>query len=224
MNRTEERIPQHLQIAWDVEIVMDDGVVLRADVYRPPGGGRYPALMNLGPYAKGYAFQDYAPIQWQQLTTEHPEVLAETTSLFAQWETVDPEKWVPHGYAVVRIDARGTGRSPGMMDPWSARERRDYYTCIEWAALQKWCTGKIGLSGISYHAANQWMVATLRPPHLAAICAWEGMSDFYRDAVRHGGILCDFWKYLDQQTGREDATWPGFARRSEPRDRYAGHR
>jgi uncharacterized protein len=151
--------------------------------------------MNLGPYAKGFSFSEYAPIQWRQLTTEHPEVERVTSGLYAQWETVDPEKWVALGYAVVRVDARGTGRSPGFMDPWSTQERHDYYQCIEWAAAQPWSNEKVGLSGISYHAANQWMVATLKPPHLAAICIWEGMADFYRDGARHGGILCDFWLF-----------------------------
>ncbi len=184
-----------IHVDWDAEIPLSDGTNLRADVYRPESDTPCPVLMSLGPYAKGFAFQDYAPIQWRQLTAEHPEVVRDTSGLFAQWETVDPEKWVPHGYAVVRVDARGTGRSAGFMDPWSSRERHDYYECIEWAAAQPWCSGKIGLSGISYHAANQWMVATLKPPHLAAICVWEGMADFYRDGARHGGILCDFWLF-----------------------------
>jgi predicted acyl esterase len=184
-----------MHIAWDVPIVMDDGAVLVADVYRPSAEGVYPVILNLGPYGKGYAFQEYAPIQWQQLTSEHPEVLRGTSNAYAQWETVDPEKWTALGYAVVRVDARGTGCSPGFMDPWSSRERHDYYGAIEWAGVQPWSNGKVGLAGVSYHAANQWMVATLKPPHLAAICIWEGMADFYRDAARHGGILCDFWVF-----------------------------
>ena len=182
-----------MHIDWDVPIGMDDGAILYADVYRPSNGGAFPVILNLGPYGKGYAFQEYAPIQWQQLTGEHPDVLLGTSNAYAQWETADPEKWTNHGYAVVRVDARGTGRSPGFMDPWSERERRDYYTAIEWAGVQPWSTGSVGLAGVSYHAANQWMVATLEPPHLKAICIWEGMADFYRDAARHGGILCDFW-------------------------------
>jgi predicted acyl esterase len=50
----------------------------------------------------------------------------------------------------------------------------------------------VGLLGISYYAANQWLVAALRPPHLTAICPWEGFTDFYRDLNRHGGILIRF--------------------------------
>ena len=216
-------IPQSVTVAWDVAIPMDDDVVLRADVYRPRADGRYPVLMNLGPYAKGFSFQDYAPIQWEQLTSEHPEVVAGSSNLFAQWETVDPEKWVPHGYVVIRVDARGTGRSPGFMDPWSERERSDYAACIEWAAAQPWCSGKVGLSGISYHAANQWMVAMRMPPHLAAMCIWEGMADFYRDGAprRHSLRLLEI---LDQQAGRKNAARHRFPRSAQPRDGQTGDR
>src|SRR5207244_1326121 len=82
-----------------------------------------------------------------------------STNKYANWEVVDPEKWVPDGYACVRVDSRGAGRSPGVLDLWSARETRDLYDCIEWAAGQPWSNGKVGLSGISYYAMNQWQVA-----------------------------------------------------------------
>ena len=75
------------------------------------------------------------------------------------WEVVDPEKWVPDGYACVRVDSRGAGRSPGVLEPFSPRETRDFYECIEWAGGQPWSTGKVGLNGISYYAMNQWHVA-----------------------------------------------------------------
>src|SRR6185437_1956024 len=55
-----------------------------------------------------------------------------------------------------------------------------------------WSTGKVGINGISYYAMNQWTVGALRPPHLAALCIWEGSSDYYRELCRHGGILSDF--------------------------------
>ena len=89
-------------------------------------------------------------------------------------------------------NSRGAGRSPGFIDPFSERETLDIYHCVEWAAVQPWSTGKIGMAGISYYAINQWQVATLQPPHLAAICIWEGAADWYRDKNHHGGILCSF--------------------------------
>lgn len=58
-------------------------------------------------------------------------------------ETVDPEKWVPYDYAVVKIDSRGTGRSEGMIDSCSNREAQDFYECIEQIATEPWCNGKI---------------------------------------------------------------------------------
>jgi uncharacterized protein len=179
-------------IEWDVAIPMADGVVMRADVYRPATGVAVPAIVSYGPYGKGLAFQEGYADQWRLLTEAHPEVLAHSTGRYANWEVVDPERWVPHGYACVRVDSRGAGRSPGFMQCWSAREARDLYECIEWAADQEWCTGKIGLSGVSYYATNQWQVASLRPPHLAAIIPWEGAADYYRDVTHHGGILCTF--------------------------------
>src|SRR6185437_6631124 len=78
------------------------------------------------------------------------------------------------------------------LDIWSPRETQDLYACIEWAGTQPWCNGKVGLNGISYYAMNQWWVAALHPPHLAAMCVWEGAADYYRDVIRHGGIFCQF--------------------------------
>jgi predicted acyl esterase len=181
-----------MQIDWDVPIPMDDGVVLRADVFRPDEANRYPVIMTHGPYAKWLSFPDGFPRQWANLQAEHPEALAGTSGAHMNWETVDPERWVPDGYVVIRVDSRGAGRSPGYLDIFSPRETRDYYECIEWAAAQPWSSGKVGLLGVSYYAINQWQVAALRPPHLAAICPWEGGSDFYRDFTRHGGILNAF--------------------------------
>ena len=107
---------------------------------------------------------------------------------------------MPDGYAIVRVDSRGAGRSPGYLDVWSPREAKDIYDCVEWAGTQPWCNGKVGINGISYYAMNQWHVAPLQPPHLAALCIWEGSSDYYRELARHGGILCDF---LDDWSRRQ---------------------
>ena len=88
-----------------------------------------------------------------------PTSRAASSNRYQNWEVVDPEKWVPDGYACVRVDSRGAGRSPGLLDPFSPREARDLYECIEWAAGQPWSTGKVGLNGISYYAMNHWHVA-----------------------------------------------------------------
>jgi len=59
---------------------------------------------------------------------------------------------------------------------------------------------RVGLNGISYYGINQWHVASLEPPHLAAMCIWEGAADWYRDMTHHGGILCTFWEnWYDMQ-------------------------
>ncbi|TCQ08938.1 hypothetical protein C8J34_103326 [Rhizobium sp. PP-F2F-G36] len=181
-----------MRIDWDVPITMDDGIVLRADVFRPAIDGRFPVLMTYGPYAKGLAFQEGYPTAWAQMAGNHPDVTAGSTNLYQSWEVVDPEKWVPDGYICVRVDSRGAGASPGKIEPWSPRETKDYHDCIEWAGSQPWCNGKVGLAGVSYYGINQWQVASLQPPSLAAMCIWEGASDFYRDMSFHGGILSTF--------------------------------
>jgi predicted acyl esterase len=192
MSEIKSEIRDAMQIDWDAPIKMDDGVVLRADVFRPVGEGNYPVVLSYGPYAKGLSFQEAYKGNWSRLTESAPEVLAGSTNKYQNWELVDPEKWVPDGYACVRVDSRGAGRSPGILDVWSPRETLDLYQCVEWAGTQFWSNGKVGIHGISYYAMNQWTVGTLKPPHLAALCIWEGSSDYYRELCRHGGILSDF--------------------------------
>jgi hypothetical protein len=198
-----KEVRDDLIVEWDVPVEMDDGLVLRADVFRPVDDDEHPVLLSYGPYAKGLHFEDGYPDQWRIMCAAHPDVAAGSSNEYANWEVVDPEKWVPGGYACVRVDSRGTGRSPGFIQHFSPRETQDFYDCIEWAGVQPWSNGKVGLSGISYYAMNQWQVASLQPPHLAAICAWEGAADWYRDSTHHGGILSTFWGnwYENQVTG-----------------------
>jgi hypothetical protein len=199
-NQTKSKIRDGMRIDWDAPIPMDDGIILRADVFRPVEEGRYPVLLTYGPYAKGLAFQDGYPDAWESMVREHPDVAAGSSNLYQNWEVVDPEKWVPHGYACVRVDSRGCGRSPGYVNPFSPRETRDFAACIEWAGEQPWSSGKVGLNGISYYAINQWQVGSQQPPHLAAICAWEGAAEWYRDTSHHGGIYSTFWSnWYDMQ-------------------------
>ena len=84
-----------------------------------------------------------------------------------------------------------------------------FFDVIEWVSDQPWCSGKVGLLGVSYYAGSQWRVAARRPKGLAAMIPWEGMSDYYRDRCRPGGILSNgfikFWwnrQVITNQYGR----------------------
>jgi uncharacterized protein len=195
MSDYKSEVRDGMRIDWDVPIRMDDGLVLRADVFRPIAEGKYPAIVSYGPYGKGLAFQEGYKTAWEIMARENPDVLKGTSNQHQNWEVVDPEKWVPDGYVCVRVDSRGAGRSPGYLSHNDARENQDFHDCIEWTAAQPWCSGKVGLNGISYYASSQWRAAALQPPHLAAMCVWEGWVDYYRDSVRHGGIACTFRKH-----------------------------
>ena len=181
MNETKIRVSQpkdyKLIVEKDVKIPMRDGTLIFADVLRPDGGDeRFPAIMNLGPYQKDKV---WIP----------PEDLEEEGSEYMNWETANPLWWCPRGYALVRVDTRGTGKSPGKSEPSSHQEALDAYDVTEWIARQAWCSGKVGTLGISYHAAFQWRLANLQPPSLKAIMPWEGRADQYRDQAYHGGIF-----------------------------------
>jgi len=137
----------------------------------------------------------------QPLSSFHPKSFADVNpqhkSAHAAWETPDPGFWTSHGYAVIRADEQGLGQSPGFLDTMSRDTSEAFCEVIEWAAVQPWSSGKVGLLGISYYAGSQWRVAARQPKGLSAIVPWEGMSDYYRDRCRHGGILSNafirFW-------------------------------
>ena len=160
----------------DVAIQMRDGAIVYADVFRPKAEGRYPVLINISCYQKDKV---WVP----------PPDLEEKPDPYMNWETVTPSWWVPKGYACVRVDTRGSGKSPGLSDPGSWQEALDFYDSIEWSAKQAWCNGNVGTAGISYHATSQWKVAGMKPPSLKAIMPWEGWADAYRDSAYHGGIF-----------------------------------
>jgi uncharacterized protein len=183
-----------MRILRDEAIPMDDGIELRANVYLPPDGEQFPVVLACTNYAKDLPFSQGYPDAWERVVEAAPDVARNSSMKYISFEAVDPEKWTPHGYAVVVVDARGIGRSPGVIDSFSLRESEDYFAAIEWAAVQEWSTGKVGTMGMSYLATAQWFVANLKPPHLAGMITWEGQDDNLRGLSYHGGIPGDFYR------------------------------
>lgn len=169
--------PTHkMKIEKDVDIPMRDGTILKADVFRPDAPGKFPVLMNMGIYQKDKL---WVP----------PHDLEEKPNPTMNWETVNPEWWVPRGYICLRVDERGSGKTPGQLIAYSQQEAIDFYDAIEWAGHQSWSSGNVGTIGISFFARTQWWVANLKPPSLKCIMPWEGAADQYRDVLYHGGIF-----------------------------------
>jgi uncharacterized protein len=181
-----------LTIDHDVAVTVRDGTLLRVNVYRPPGEGRFPVLLSAHPYGK-----DQLPVKTllgYRVSIQY-RVLRQTDevsfSTLTGWEAPDPVWWTEHGCAVVNCDLRGAGTSEGQGALFSDQEGEDVCDLIEWAGAQEWSTGAVGLLGVSYLAMSQWKAAALRPASLKAMCPWEGFTDAYRDLYRPGGIRED---------------------------------
>lgn len=144
-----------------VAVPMRDGTVLRADVYRPRAGGRYPALVLRTPYDKAVA---------QQVTYDHPA------------------RYARRGYLVVAQDVRGRYASGGTFAPYR-HEAADGADTIAWAAGLDGCTGRVGMYGFSYAGAAQLLAAAERPAALTCASPAFTSSDFYDDWTYVGGAL-----------------------------------
>lgn len=180
-------LPDGIIVERDVRVRMRDGLHLAATVSRPEEDGQFPVVMCVTAYGK-----DLRPDEYSTLPAIQRAGLAVGTlhiSDATTWEGPDPGFWVPNGYAVVVADARGFYDSEGQAGIFSATDVDDYCDLIEWAGVQAWSNGAVGLNGVSYLAINQWMVASqAKPSHLRAIVPWEGVSDQLRESVQHGGI------------------------------------
>ncbi|KAL2019410.1 hypothetical protein VTK56DRAFT_9701 [Thermocarpiscus australiensis] len=200
----------------DVPLRTGNGLI-RCNVYRPKTSTPVPVLVTYGPYGKDIHYSAFHAESFSQVNPEHK-------STHSAWETPDPGFWTCHGYAVVRGDEIGTGQSPGILDTMSRDTSEAFCDLIEWAADQPWSSGKVGLLGVSYYAGSQWRVAARKPKGLAAMIPWEGMSDYYRDRCRHGGILSNaFIRYWwDRQVVSNQYGLPGRAERNWGPDTIEG--
>jgi len=144
-------------------IPMPDGVTLAATLYLPDGAddGPVPALLEYLPYRKDDA------------------MLARDHDLYGYL--------AGRGYAGARVDIRGTGRSTGTLPAgeYTETEQRDAETVIAWLAAQPWCTGAVGMWGISWGGFNAIQVALRRPPALRAIIAVDASDDLWHDDVHY---------------------------------------
>ena len=159
-----------VRTTWDVRIPVRDGLELSANLWLPiPSAGhpdeRFPAILEMIPYGKD---------SWRL-----PADVARGAALASR------------GFALCRLDVRGTGSSPGLaVDEYTEAETRDGYDAVEWLAAQPWCTGNVGMWGISYGGFTTIQVAKLRPPHLRAIAPMYATDDRYLDDVHYrGGCL-----------------------------------
>ena len=175
----------------DVEAATRDGTILRMDVYQPKDDpAPRPVILSAHPYGKDnlpYRKAGLWLVSPQYRLFRLPEPVA--FSQFTGWEAPDPVRWVEAGYVVVNLDLRGAGKSDGLWSPFTIQEGEDVADVIAWIACQPWCTGAVGMLGVSYLAISQYQAAALNPPALKAICPWEGFTDLYRDFARPGGIL-----------------------------------
>ncbi|HUA35613.1 MAG TPA: CocE/NonD family hydrolase [Candidatus Binataceae bacterium] len=143
-------------------IPLSDGAELGADLYRPAGEGKFPALLSFYPYHKDdfIGAMNEAPRRY----------------------------FAARGYAHLLIDFRGLGGSSGVA--WDAMERgegRDGAEAVEWIARQPWCDGNVGMWGLSYGGISSLKVGAENPPHLKAIAPLQGSVDIYHDILVPGG-------------------------------------
>ncbi len=159
-------------------IPMPDGVGLAATLYLPDGAGADDAGADDAGTAAVPALLEYLPYR------KDDAMLARDSALYADMTA--------RGYAGARVDIRGTGRSGGELPAgeYTEAEQRDAETVIAWLAAQPWCTGTVGMWGISWGGFNAIQVALRQPPALRAIIAVDASDDLFHDDVHYiDGLL-----------------------------------
>ena len=138
--------PHEVQEIEHLWIPMSDGVRLSARIWMPEGAEEAPVP----------AILEYIPYRKRDGTRA--------------WDDPRHHYWAGHGYASIRLDIRGTGESEGLIeDEYALQEQDDAVEAIAWIAAQPWCSGTVGMTGISWGGFNSLQVAARRPPALKAI-------------------------------------------------------
>lgn len=176
-------LPCDIIADYDQPIPMRDDVRLYADIFRPAGAGKVPALLVYTPYCKRGGWWN------EHFNATKFGVSPSSLSGLQAFEAPDPGFWCDHGYAIVVVDAAGTTHSEGDQPFMGTASAERVFDAIEHVAGLDWCSGRIGMAGNSQLGMIQWAVGALRPPHLAAIAPWEGLTDQYREVTLRGGIL-----------------------------------
>ena len=169
----------------NVRIRMSDGTEISADIFRPDTDEKFPALLGMHAFEQAPQAAPIKPVAFSSVVSLHPSEEKARGPL----EAGDPNFFVRRGYVQVMANVRGTGKSGGTFDWFGPQELRDTYEVIEWIAKQNWCSGRVGMFGVSYFAIIQILVAGLNPPSLKCIFAPHALTDWYRDNVYRGGIL-----------------------------------
>ncbi|QIS11791.1 CocE/NonD family hydrolase [Nocardia arthritidis] len=199
-----------VHIDWDVPIRMSDGIVLKANVYRPIDesgaieGRPLPTIVNLTPYTKlmtnlidsALAAPNLRPLVMDLVHrinlsgtpfSGFGDLLHALDGGTVQTVLGVDRNLIRSGYTEVVADVRGTGFSQGAWDTLGAREQQDTREVLDWAAAQPWSNGKLAMSGGSYAGINQLRAAENAPAALKAIFPVEPGSDLMRDVVAPGG-------------------------------------
>lgn len=148
----------------DVPIPMRDGTVLRADIWRPADGGKYPVALQRTPYDKGLS------------------------SIGVTHSGIEPLRALERGYIVVIQDARGCYRSDGTFEAF-VNEERDGFDTIAWLRDQDFCDGNVFMYGGSYVGATQLLAAVSDPPGLRGIVPQLTGSEYFEGWAYRGGAL-----------------------------------
>ncbi|MEM9158506.1 MAG: CocE/NonD family hydrolase [Verrucomicrobiota bacterium] len=223
-----------VEVLYDAEVPMIEGFSLTANIYRSKSrfkaGEKDPVIMCAHPYDNRLTAANKRtplggpPSQYRLIPQAggKPEF-----STLTSWESPDPNFWIPKGYSLVNLNLPGFANSGGPASILSQHQGKCYREAIAWVGEQDWCTGSVGLCGVSFLCISQYLAAAApdgesTPEALKCIIPWEGVSDLYQDLACRGGVpdtgFLNFWWHtevkesmnnpIDEYLATEDAIPP----------------